>query len=183
MQLLLWHPTCWETHGVKLSTAWIFCELQIALTLRCTELDELSFTMKQSNSLYLYVLCILQMWWIHFGHPVVWFLFPRPTTKTGGPPIYFLSSTAYSVYSPLPSVSEDHSPHHEPVDAPYEFKLGLNQHIIQKIACNIKNLSCRDLSIFIRSIFRYSLNLIRRYKRRNYKEQNDLHYTHVFPHV
>jgi hypothetical protein len=50
-------PQMLKTHGMKSSTVWTFCELQMALTLRCVELDELFFEVKQTNSL-----CLLEMW-------------------------------------------------------------------------------------------------------------------------
>jgi hypothetical protein len=53
MQLLLWHPRRGKAHGVTSSAVWTFCELQMALTLRCIELDELFFQVKQTNSLCL----------------------------------------------------------------------------------------------------------------------------------
>jgi hypothetical protein len=69
--LLLWQPRCWKIRGVKSNTVWTFCELQMGLTLRCTQLDELFFQLKQINSLYLVyscVLSVLEMWWINCGH-------------------------------------------------------------------------------------------------------------------
>jgi hypothetical protein len=53
VQLLLWDPRLWKTPGVKSSTVWAFCELQMALKLRSIELDEFLFQVKHSNSPYL----------------------------------------------------------------------------------------------------------------------------------
>lgn len=50
--LFLWHPRCWKAHGVKSSTIWTFCNLQMAPTLRCFELDNFFFQAKKTNYLY-----------------------------------------------------------------------------------------------------------------------------------
>jgi hypothetical protein len=71
MQLLLWHPRCWEIHYVKSRTIWTFCELQIGLTRRWDEMmTSTRWSFKQSKAI-LCDLCVLEMWCINCGNPVV----------------------------------------------------------------------------------------------------------------
>lgn len=55
-------PLMLNTHGVRSSIVWPFCELQMALILNSTELDEVFFQVMQTNSLHLAYSCVLQMW-------------------------------------------------------------------------------------------------------------------------
>jgi hypothetical protein len=59
IQLLLWHPRRWKTHGVNLSTVWTFCELQMTLTLRSIELDMLFFQVDETSSVVSPIFCVL----------------------------------------------------------------------------------------------------------------------------
>jgi hypothetical protein len=73
MQLLLWWFQMLENCGVKMTTIWIFCGLQMVTTLGCINAFWIVFQLTHTAFPYLFYFCVsgmFVMWWRLYGHYV-----------------------------------------------------------------------------------------------------------------